>query len=111
VVTPLNVVDLPESYKDALAGVTGTFRASFQPISSRLEAFGKVFQPTTLNGGTTQDHNCANCYVMRTGVSWSNGRPSATSTTLLRLWTNTTKGIISHKETDFSMLPRFSSGR
>jgi len=51
VVTPLSVVDLPESYKDALAGVTGTFRASFQPISSRLEAFGKVFQPTTLNGG------------------------------------------------------------
>jgi hypothetical protein len=53
VVTPLSVVDLPESYKDALAGVTGTFRASFQSISSRLEAFGKVFQPTTLNGGTT----------------------------------------------------------
>jgi hypothetical protein len=51
VVTPLSVVDLPESYKDALAGVTGNFRASFQPISSRLEAFGKVFQ----NGGTT---NC-----------------------------------------------------
>ncbi|NIO67966.1 MAG: hypothetical protein GTN71_02620 [Anaerolineae bacterium] len=54
VVTPLSVVDLPESYKDALAGVTGTFRASFQPISSRLEAFGKVFEPTTLNGGTTK---------------------------------------------------------
>jgi hypothetical protein len=53
VVTPLSVVDLPESYKDALAGVTGTFQASFQPISLRLEAFGKVFQPTTLNGGTT----------------------------------------------------------
>jgi hypothetical protein len=43
VVTPLSVVDLPESYKDALAGVTATFQASFQPISSRLEAFGKVF--------------------------------------------------------------------
>jgi hypothetical protein len=57
VVTPLSVVDLPESYKDALAGVTGTFQASFQPISSRLEAFGKVFQPTTLNGGTTGERN------------------------------------------------------
>jgi hypothetical protein len=43
-VTPLGVVDLPEGYKDALASVTGTFRASFQPISSRSEAFGKVFQ-------------------------------------------------------------------
>jgi hypothetical protein len=51
--SPPCVVDLPESYKDALAGVTGTFWASFQPISSRLEAFGKVFQLTTLNRGTT----------------------------------------------------------
>jgi hypothetical protein len=50
VVTPLSVVDLPESYKDALAGVTGNFR-KFSAISWRLEAFGKVFQ----NGGTT---NC-----------------------------------------------------
>jgi hypothetical protein len=32
VVTPLSVVDLPKSYKDALAGVTSTFRASFQPF-------------------------------------------------------------------------------
>jgi hypothetical protein len=57
VVTPLSVVDLPESYKDALAGVTSTFRASFQLISSRLEAFGKVFQPTTLYRETTEERN------------------------------------------------------
>jgi hypothetical protein len=40
---PWSVVDLPESYKNALAGVTGTFRASFQPISSRFGSFREGF--------------------------------------------------------------------
>jgi hypothetical protein len=32
VVIPLSVVDLLESYKDALADITSTFRAGFQPF-------------------------------------------------------------------------------
>jgi hypothetical protein len=41
VVTLLSVVDLPESYKDALAGVSGTFRASFQPIHRAWKLSGR----------------------------------------------------------------------
>jgi hypothetical protein len=52
VVTPLSVVDLPESYKDALAGVTGTFR-KFSANFIALGSFREGFPPTTLNGGTT----------------------------------------------------------
>jgi hypothetical protein len=56
----------------------------------------------------SQDHNCANRYVMRAGVSWSPGRPS---TALLRLFTpNATEGVIIHKETDFGVLSRLSPG-
>jgi len=39
---PPSVVDLPESYKDALAGVTGTFRefsANFIALGSFREGF------------------------------------------------------------------------
>jgi len=42
VVTPLSVVDLPESYKDALAGVTATFHkfsANFIALGSFREGF------------------------------------------------------------------------
>jgi hypothetical protein len=38
----LSVVDLPESYKDALADVTGTFRAGFQ--SWTLDKSGEPFR-------------------------------------------------------------------
>jgi hypothetical protein len=41
VVTSLSIVDLPESYKDALADVTGTFKfsASFIAFGSFREGF------------------------------------------------------------------------
>jgi hypothetical protein len=34
-------VDFPESYKDALADVTGTFRVSFQPFHCAWKLSGK----------------------------------------------------------------------
>jgi hypothetical protein len=40
-VTPLGVVDLPESYKDALADATGTFRTSFQPFHCPWKLSGR----------------------------------------------------------------------
>jgi hypothetical protein len=51
VVTPLSVVDLPESYKDALAGVTGTFRASFQPFHRAWKLSGRFSNQQHLTGG------------------------------------------------------------
>jgi SAM-dependent methyltransferase len=41
VVTPLSVVDPPKSYRDALADVTGTFRASFQPFHGAWKLLGR----------------------------------------------------------------------
>jgi hypothetical protein len=41
VVTPVSVVELPESYKDALAEVTGTFQASFQPFHCAWKLSGQ----------------------------------------------------------------------
>lgn len=41
VVTPLGVVGLPESCKDALADVTGTFWASFPPFHRAWKLSGR----------------------------------------------------------------------
>jgi len=51
VVTPLSVVDLPESYKDALAGVTGTFQVGFQPFYRAWKLSGRFPDQQHLTGG------------------------------------------------------------
>jgi hypothetical protein len=51
VVTPLSVVDLPESYKDALADVTGAFRVSFQPFYCAWKLSGRFSNQQHLTGG------------------------------------------------------------
>jgi hypothetical protein len=51
VVTPLSVVDLPESYKDALADATGTFRAGFQPFRCAWKLSGRFSNQQHLRQG------------------------------------------------------------
>jgi hypothetical protein len=51
VVTPLSVVDLPESYKDALAGVTGTLQVGFQPFYRAWKLSGRFSDQPHLTGG------------------------------------------------------------
>ena len=60
----------------------------------------------------TQYHNCANRHVTVAGVSlFSIGRLFNTSTALPRLFTtNAAEGRIRHKEINFGMLWRLSSG-
>jgi len=51
VVTPLSVVDLPESYKNALTDVTGTFRVGFQPFHCPWKLSGRFSNQQHLTGG------------------------------------------------------------
>jgi hypothetical protein len=51
VVTPLSVVELPESYKDALAGVTGTFHVGFQPFYRAWKLSGRFPDQQHSTGG------------------------------------------------------------
>jgi hypothetical protein len=43
VVTPLSVADLPESYKDVLADLTGTFQTGFGPFNCSWKLLGRFF--------------------------------------------------------------------
>jgi hypothetical protein len=56
----LNVVDLPESFEGALARNRGVFGHLASAGSLSLEAFGKVFRPTTLGGETITFHFAEN---------------------------------------------------